>query len=275
MLNHLIKLSSDSHLDVLQMDTRLLRLSATIITPSIVHVMNLSLKTGVIPGDWKLARVTPIFKGKGSKLDESNYRPISVIALISMVMEKEVSKQVISYFIEHDLISIDQFAYLKDHSTTTSLHRLIDEWYDAINEGEYIMACFFDVKKCFDAIDHKLLLEKLSFYGFKDASHKWFSNYLNSRKQFVACNGRASSQMNVETGVPQGSALGPLLFLIFINDFPQHVKHSSSNMFADDCCVYITGKPLEKTKDHFQDSLETAFEEFKNIHLPINTEKSL
>ena len=128
--------------------------------------MNSSLQTGVVPADWKIARVTPVYKGKGSKQDESNYRPISVLASISVIMEREVSKQVITYLVQHDLISPDQFAYLKNHSTVTSLHRPIDDWYEALNEGEYIMACFLDVQKCFDSINHSILLQKLSYYGF-------------------------------------------------------------------------------------------------------------
>ena len=137
------------------------------------------------------------------------------------------------------------------------------------------MACFFDVKKCFDFIDHKSLLKKLAYYGFRNVSHKWFTNYLHLRKQYVASNGRQSSHLSVSTGVPQGSALGPLLFLIFINDFPQHIKHSSCNMFADDCCVYLTGKSLNETKSLFQNSVNDACKWYKTNHLPINTDKSL
>ena len=274
VLNHLRKLSGDSHLDVLNMDTRLLRLCANIIAPSLTYIMNLSLETGVIPDDWKIARVTPIYKGKGSKQDETNYRPISILASISIIMEREVSKQVMSYLIVHDLISVDQFAFLKNHSTVTSLHRLIDDWYEAINENEYIMACFIDVQKCFDSINHNILLEKLAHYGFTKSSNKWFSNYLFKRKQFVASNGKSSNNMNVSTGVPQGSALGPLLFLIFINDFPQNIRNSSSNMFADDCCVYISGRSFETTKTKFKESVNDASDWYTYNNLPVNTNKS-
>ena len=138
VLKHLLKLSDDSHLDVLRMDSRLLRLSADYVYSSLCNVMNLSLSSGITPCDWKIARVVPIYKGKGTKSDESNYRPISVIATIAMILEREVSKQVMKYFIDHDLISVDQFAFLKNHSTVTSLHRLVDDWYDAFNEGDFV-----------------------------------------------------------------------------------------------------------------------------------------
>ena len=136
MLNHLTKLSSDSKLDVLLMDSRLLRLSANLVAPSLCHILNLSLQTGVIPADLKIARVTPVYKGKGSKYDESNYRPISVICIIAMILERAVSKQIMKYLTDNDLISIDQFAFLKNHSTVTSLHRLIDDWFESFNKSD-------------------------------------------------------------------------------------------------------------------------------------------
>ena len=275
VLKHLRGLSADSHLDVLQMDTRLLQASAEFITASLCYIINLSLQTGVIPCDWKIARVTPIYKGKGSKYEESNYRPISVIASIAMILEREVAKQIMKYLIDHDLISVDQFAFLKGHSTVTSLHRLIDDWYDAFNEGEYVMACFFDVMKCFDSINHKILLQKLEYYGFKNMSLQWVTNYLHMRKQFVSCNGKASSYQNVSTGVPQGSALGPLLFIIFINDLPQNIRSSSSNMFADDNCVYTTGKSPDEMIPVFQNSIQEANRWYLNNNLPVNYDKSM
>ena len=126
--------------------------------------------------------------------------------------------------------------------------------YEAINEGEFIMACFFDIQKCFDSIDHTILLRKLAHYGFENASNKWFADYLLKRRQYVASNGKSSNYLDVSTGVPQGSALGPILFLIFINDFPQHIRNALSNMFADDCCMYTTGNHLAELK-HFYKNL--------------------
>ena len=175
----------------------------------------MSLQSGVIPFDLKLARVTPVYKGKGSRYEEANYRPISVICSIAMIFERCVSVQMMKYLLDNDLISIDQFAFLKNHSTVTSLHRLVDDWYESFNEGEYVLACFFDVMKCFDSINHDILLHKLSLYGFKDTPLKWFTNYLYKRQQFVTCNGKTSSLQYVNTGVPQSSVIGPLLFYNF------------------------------------------------------------
>ena len=267
--------NTDSKLDVLGMDTRLLNISSTLIAPSLCRILNLSLQTGVIPRDLKVARITPVYKGKGSKNDESSYRPISVISVIAMIMEREVAKQVMKYLIDHELISVDQFAFLKHHSTTTSLHRLIDDWFEAFNEGEFVLACFFDVMKCFDSISHTILLKKMGLYGFKDISLAWFENYLYERQQYVASNGKNSPLQSVKTGVPQGSALGPLLFILFINDFPQSINNSLSNMFADDCCIYAFGKDLNQTKTKFQKSVNEANDWYNNNNLPINIPKSM
>ena len=133
----------DSNLDVLDIDSKLLRIAAELLTPSVTRILNHSLISGVVPQDWKIARVTPLYKEKGDKNDRSNCRPISVLGSISMIIEREVHSQILSYFIKHDLITIDQFAFLKNHSTTGCLHRIIDDWYEALNEGEFIRACFF------------------------------------------------------------------------------------------------------------------------------------
>ena len=180
-----------------------------------------------------------------------------------------------SYLIKHDLITIDQFAFLKNHSTVGCLHRLLDDWYEAINEREYIMACFFDIQKCFDTIDHAILLEKLRLHGIKGVELKWFTHYLEKRKQYVYCNGQTSELQQVTTGVPQGSSLGPLLFLIFINDFPQHIKHSISNMFADDGVIYNCGKSFQGTLDTLQSSVNDAGALYHNNNLPVSIPKSV
>ena len=257
------------------MDTKLLSLAAALIAPSLSNILNLSLKSGIVPNDWKLARVTPIYKGKGDKNDKNFYRPISVIATISMIMEREVHSQIMTYFTVHNLITIDQFAFLKYHSTSTCLHRMMDDWYEAMNENEFIITCFFDIQKCFDSINHRILLQKLSLYGVNGNELRWFENYLFNRTQYVACNNVLSDSRTVSTGVPQGSALGPFLFLAFINDFPQHIHNASSNLFADDASVYVTGRDLSNTVSNMQSSINQASEWYRNNNLPVNAPKTV
>ena len=270
----LCSLPGDSKLDVLDMDSKLLKLGACTLASSITTIMNCSLSSGIVPSDWKLARVTPIYKGKGCNTDPANYRPISVLSAISMILERQVQVQVLTYLQSHDMISLDQFAFLKNHSTVGCLHRVFDDWYDAINEGEYIVACFLDIQKCFDSIDHDILITKLSLYGVSGDELSWFSNYLTDRSQVVTCNGQTSQPRALNTGVPQGSALGPLLFLIFINDMPQNVRKCVTNLFADDVSLYVSGKTLSETCDNFQCSVNDAAQWYHDNRLTINIPKS-
>ena len=170
----LLQLSNDSSLDVLDFDTKLLRLAAPHIFKSLTYIINVSLKTGVFPADWKFARITPIYKGKGCKKTKGNYRPISVVCHVAKLVERQVQAQLLDYLTDHDMISVDQFAFLKNHSTQSSLHRVIDEFYESFNEHELLGSCLLDISKCFDTIDHELLLFKLEQYGVSGNESKWF-----------------------------------------------------------------------------------------------------
>ena len=142
--------------------------------------------------DWKNARVSPIYKDDGDINDENNYRPISVIGHIAKMVESLVSYQIIDYLESHSFISMDQSAYLKMHSTQTCLHRVIDDWLEHINDGEITGACLLDISKCFDSINHIILLKKLEMYGIIGTELEWFSSYLDGRKQFVNFNNETS-----------------------------------------------------------------------------------
>ena len=270
----LMNLDDESNLDALGFDSKLLRIGAMILAPSLTTLYNKSIVDKCIPTDWKFARVTPVYKGKGSKSDKSNYRPISVLCHIACIMEKEVQVQVKNYFLKHDFITIDQFAFLQNHSTVTCLHRVLDDCLEAINESELIGACFLNIKKCFDTIDHNILLKKLSKYGIINNELAWFQNYLADRSQIVACNGEVSGKEHVRIGVPQGSALGPFLFLIFINDLSQSVPGGYVNMFADDVMIYVTGKSINEIKSALQACVTGAFNWYTANRLSINSSKS-
>ena len=142
ILKKLKNLPSKSNLDVLGFDTKLLKLCANFICDSLCSLINISFNTGIVPDDWKLARVTPVYKGEGDVLNETNYRPISVIGHVVKLAESEVKHQLLSYLLRHNLITVDQSAYLKNHSTTTCLHKVIGDWQELINDGEKIGTCF-------------------------------------------------------------------------------------------------------------------------------------
>jgi hypothetical protein len=203
VLKHLQNVRDKPNLDILGIDAKLLKVIATDIVLQLMHLLNLSVQNGYVPLDWKLA----IYKGKGDQNEEGNYRPISVVSHIGKLMEKQVHSQFIVYLESHDFISKDQSAYLKGHSTTTCLHKVVDDWLEAMNEGQVISVCFLDIQKCFDTINHEILLAKLSYYGIEGNEMQWFKSYLTDRRQQVICNGVLSNTSTVDIGVPQGSIL--------------------------------------------------------------------
>ena len=154
---------------------------------------------------------------------------------------------------ENNLISLDQSAYLKNHSTQTSVHRVLEDWLENINEGEFTGACLFDISKCFDTINHRLLLFKLEKLGIRGTSLDWFKSYLSDRRQAVCVNGQISSFRELSFGVPQGSVLGPFLFLLFINDIQNFSTNGCSiNMFADDLIIYCSDSCLINLRNRLQ-----------------------
>jgi hypothetical protein len=256
VLKYLLSLPNDSKNDILGFDTRLLKLSAKAISESLTFLINMSLRTGYCPKEWKLAKVTPAFKGKGDPLEKSNYRPLSVIAHLAKLTETVVHKQLLNYLTEHKFISMDQFAYLKRHSTQTCLHRLLDDILENVNENEKTALCFLDIKKCFDTINHSLLLTKLSKYGISKNELQWFKSYLTDRTQVVVNNNVISSKCPLSIGVPQGTILGPILFLLFVNDLSNVIRNAHINIFADDVVVYCSDSDRYDLQKNMQSQMD-------------------
>ncbi len=271
---YLSSLSDDSNIDILGFDSKLLRCGADVLTASLTELFNVSIRTHCLPADWKRARVTPVYKGTGSMDDPSSFRPISIVSHIPKILERCINSQLSSYFDEHDLLSCDQSAFRKGHSTATAAHKLVDDLLDNINEGLINGSCFFDLKKCFDTIDHDLLLQKLEKYGIIGPELLWFKSYLTNRTQCVASNGTVSSFKHVTTGVPQGSVLGPLLFLIFINDLPDALYRTASNIYADDTEIHACGSSMDEVNDILQCGVDDVSNWFYENKLVLNNTKS-
>ena len=190
------------------------------------------------------------------------------------IFEKEIKLQVMGYLEVNNLITSYQSAYRNQHNTQTALHRVVDDWLFNISDGNLTGVCSFDITKCFDTINHAILLKKMSFYGFKDHASKWFQSYLYKREQIVSCQNQLSGKCQLQIGVPQGSVLWPLLFLIFVNDINRHVHLGSCNLYADDTLIYCIGSNIVELKTNIQKCVTDVHEWYESNKLVINTSKS-
>jgi retron-type reverse transcriptase len=186
------------------------------------YLFNLSLKQGIVPTSLKIAKVIPIFK-KGDRSLMSNYRPISLLNTISKILEKIIDSRVRNFLDKYNLIYDYQFGFRQHHSTSLAVLEVIDECYKKLDSDYYAVGIYFDLQKAFDTVNHEILLKKLYHYGIRGNLHKWFASYLANRTQFTYVNNTASDVFSIECGVPQGSVLGPLLFIIYVNDLPNAV----------------------------------------------------
>ena len=208
------------------------------------HICNLSFRTGIFPDELKIANVVPIFKS-GDEMIFSNYRPVSVLPVFSKIIERLMYNRLLKYTNDNNLLYKYQFGFQKGRSTHMALIILIDKISEALENGDCVIGIFLDFSKAFDTVDHIILLQKMYFYGIQDTTLSWFENYLSNRKQYVTYNGIKSQTEKINCGVPQGSILGPLLFLIYINDLSTVSEACMSILFADDTNMFFTGKNLK------------------------------
>ena len=199
-----------------------------VILESLCDIFNLSIATGWLPISWKIARVAPIFKSHQPD-DRSNYIPISVLPVLARVFEKLIYNQRYDYLDKNKHLFLNLSGFRALHSAVTCLLNNTDDWYVNIDNGRYTANIFTDLKKAFDTVDHNILLAKLRKYGVDNLEFAWFSSYLTIRKQYCRVNGVSSKTEDIKCGVPQGSCLGPLLFLIYINDLPFSLKKDNDD----------------------------------------------
>ena len=196
-----------------------------------------SLSSSHVPDDWKQARVTPIFKNKGSKHEPSNYRPVSLTSVVCKVLERIVTDNLFQHLETENLLSPDQYGFRKGRSCASQLLKVVEEWTDILEDKAALDVVFFDFEKAFDTVSHPKLINKLKSVGASTEVVNWTVNHLSKRQQTVIVNGEESSPITVTSGVPQGSVYGPVLFLVFINDLPDVITNPVK-MFADDTKIY-------------------------------------
>ena len=228
---------------------RLLKDVADIIITPLCHIINLSFSSGIFPDLLKVTKVVAIHKG-GSTEEVNNFRPISLLSIFDKIIEKLMHKRLYEFFEEHNILYKFQFGFRKKMSTGHSLIEITEEIKESIDNGKFGCGIFIDLKKAFDTVNHDILLTKLEHYGVRGALLKWFESYLSNRRQYVYHNGIASDMKAITCGVPQGSVLGPLLFLIYVNDLPNISDKLRFFLFADDTNIYYDSEnliELEKT----------------------------
>ena len=238
------------------------------------EICKTSIREGKFPDKLKIARVKPIFKA-GDTTELGNYRPVSVLPIFSKLLERIMYNRVYDFLKQNNIIYSKQFGFQKNTSTEHAILQLIDEITNSFSKREYTLGIFIDLSKAFDTVDHKILLSKLDLYGIRGTTKKWFKDYLNNRKQYLNAEvGNLGDPCIVSCGVPQGSILGPLLFLLYVNDLWKTSKKLSVIMFADDSNLFTSGKNLQKLFFEMNAELEHISTWFKANKLSLNVNKT-
>ena len=225
----------------------LLKDCAAHISGPLCNIINLFIESGTVPSVWKAAKVTPIFKSGNYELPE-NYRPVSVLPVLLKILEKAVHRQLIDFLESNNLLSESQFGFRKRRSTKLAATLLCDDIRSEMNKGNFVGVVYLDLPKAFDTIGHAQLLNKLSAYGVRGKELQWFASYLFQRTQVVALGHINSESEPVNCGVPQGSILGPLLFITFFNDLVDTLD-SKVIMYADDTVIYCASDDVNVVKN--------------------------
>ena len=210
------------------------------IVKPLTHIFNISLICGSFPNDMKLAKIIPVFKS-GDRFKFSNYRPISLLSQFSKIPEKIFNKRLTSFIEAQHILSDGQYGFRSNHSTSLVLTEFVEKVTSAMDKYQTTISVFIDLKKAFDTVDHNILLSKLQSYGVRGLALEWIKSYLSNRRQCVCYNNSNAEFKEIKCGVPQGSILAPLLFILYINDMCDVSKLLHVILFADDTKYFLPG----------------------------------
>ena len=236
-------------------------------------LINLCFETGEFPDLLKMAKVIPLHK-KESILSFLNYRPISLLSVFSKIFEKSIYTRIYSYLVKNNLIYAKQFGFRGNHSVNHAVISLTEHIRSLIDKGEYVCGIFVDLEKAFDTVHHDILCEKIKAYGLRGNVNKLLKSYLSNRKQYVSINGCDSDVKDVTCGVPQGSSLGPLLFLIYINDLRMSLSKTSCGHFADDTFILFHSKKPKTIETIINTELKEVVKWLRLNKLSLNATKT-
>ena len=272
-IRQLIKSLKDTTAGFDDLNSMCLKISSRFLLKPLTHICNLSISQGIFPEQLKMANVIPLYKSDDS-MSFNNYRPVSVLCVLSKIFEKIMYNRVAAFLEIFKILHDNQYGFRKKSSTHVALLTFIDKVIEAIENGEYAIGVFLDFSKAFDTVDHQILLNKLDHYGIRGCALSWFKSYLSRRLQYVTYNGSQSSQQMIKCGVPQGSILGPLLFLIYINDLCIVCKSTEPVLFADDTNLFSSGSKAISLQDGVNNDLAIIAEWLKVNKLSLNIKKT-
>ena len=267
------KLDSNKSGDIYGITPSLVKAGCEELLPILTHLYNKTFEEGIFPSVLKYAKVVPIHKGE-SKFIMSNYRPIALLPILGKILEKLMHSRLYTFLTRCKILYPGQYGFQKGKSTEQAFFDIQHKIVSSLESKDIPCAIFLDFAKAFDTVDKDILLNKLKHYGIRGKAHDWLSSYLTGRKQCVYVNGNLSEDLPIDTGVPQGSILGPLLFLIYINDLAQSSNILKFVMFADDTCIFAANKNPQVLTKILSDELPKVSDWLIANKLSLNIKKT-
>ena len=250
-----------------------LKYTNEILSEVLSNIFNKSIELGTFPSKLKMAKVIPIFKSD-DETDPNNYRPISLLSCFNRIFEKLVFKRLKSFIDERKIICSSQYGFRQGHSTEHAILDIVNAIQSNMDAGKFSCGVFVDLKKAFDTVDHSILLQKLAHYGFRGLINDWFRSYLQERAQVTMVGNRSSNKSLITCGVPQGSVLGPLLFLLYVNDIYCSSTKLKFYLFADDTNVLHSHKDLKSLEKEMNAELNNVYQWLVSNKLTLNLKKT-
>ena len=296
VLKTLSNLKSSSSCGTDEIGSNVLKLVKNEITPVLTHIINLSISNQTFPKLWKQAKVIPLHK-KAEVLYTKNYRPVSLLSVLSKVLERCIFGQMIDYLETNQLLHPSHHGFRAKHSTVSALAEMFDTWVEAFEDDEVSAVVMLDMSAAFDVVDHDILIRKMALYGFEESALSWVKSYLTNRTQSVFIEGSLSDPLPVECGVPQGSILGPLLYILFTNDLPEAIHdhlpgqvHQQEHqpafyntkcgscgglcLYADDSTLTLSNKDVQQLNTDIDEKYKMVAQYMARNKLILNSDKT-